>query len=74
MLDEIPKTASEKPQDRFLVEALRAPGAEVYAYRKGAAERVATDAFTAADNRRPAGMATARPKKARAEAISGERP
>ncbi len=33
VLDEIPKTASEKPQDRFLVEALRKNGAEVYARR-----------------------------------------
>ena len=30
VVDEIPKTASEKPQDRFLVEALAAPGAEIY--------------------------------------------
>lgn len=38
VVDEIPKTASEKPQDRFLIEALRAPGAEVYEYRDGGVE------------------------------------
>lgn len=40
VVDEIPKTASEKPQDRFLVEALRSPGAEVYQYQDGRAARV----------------------------------
>lgn len=47
IVDEIPKTASEKPQDRFLIEALRAPGAEVYADRKGGARRVDASAFAA---------------------------
>jgi crotonobetaine/carnitine-CoA ligase len=31
VLDEIPKTASEKPQERFLVEAFEAQPADVYA-------------------------------------------
>ncbi len=35
VVDEIPKTASEKPQDRFLVEALLMPSAEVYQYKDG---------------------------------------
>ena len=30
VLDEIPKTASEKPQERFLVEAFEANPADVY--------------------------------------------
>jgi crotonobetaine/carnitine-CoA ligase len=30
VVDEIPKTASEKPQERFLKEALKAPGAAVF--------------------------------------------
>jgi carnitine-CoA ligase len=37
---EIPKTASEKPQDRFLIEALGAPDAEVYAPRGAASVRL----------------------------------
>jgi len=45
VLDEIPKTASEKPQDRFLIEQLRARDAEVYAYRNGEIRRVAPAAF-----------------------------
>lgn len=45
ILDEIPKTASEKPQDRFLTEALRSEEAEVYAFRKGEIRRVAPTAF-----------------------------
>ena len=59
VLAEIPKTASEKPQDRFLIEALRAPGAEVYELRAGAAARVAPDAFA-----EPAGGAAAAVKQA----------
>lgn len=39
VVDEIPKTASEKPQDRFLIEALRSPGAEVYQYQDGRVAR-----------------------------------
>jgi crotonobetaine/carnitine-CoA ligase len=50
VLDEIPKTASEKPQDRFLIEALQRPTAEVYRCRNGRAERVAPGAFTAAND------------------------
>jgi crotonobetaine/carnitine-CoA ligase len=44
---EIPKTASEKPQDRFLVEALSAEDAEVYAYRGSRLERVSPAEFRA---------------------------
>jgi crotonobetaine/carnitine-CoA ligase len=40
VLDEIPKTASEKPQDRFLIEALMAETAEVYEPRGAGAARV----------------------------------
>jgi len=54
VLDEIPKTASEKPQDRFLIEALQRPTAEIYRYRNGRAERVAPEAFVSADDGRPA--------------------
>ncbi len=39
VVDEIPKTASEKPQDRFLIEALTADGAEIYEWRDGMARR-----------------------------------
>ena len=39
VVDEIPKTASEKPQDRFLIEALVADGAEIYEWRDGMARR-----------------------------------
>jgi crotonobetaine/carnitine-CoA ligase len=60
ILEEIPKTASEKPQDRFLIEALRRPEAEIYRYRKGRAERVAPNAFATANDGRPAGVQTAR--------------
>jgi crotonobetaine/carnitine-CoA ligase len=45
VLAEIPKTASEKPQDRFLIEALRAPDAEIYALKNGAALRLEPGAF-----------------------------
>ena len=51
IVDEIPKTASEKPQDRFLIEALTVPGAEVYADRKGGARRVETESFATQDRR-----------------------
>jgi len=51
IVDEIPKTASEKPQDRFLIEALTAPGAEVYADLKGGARRVETESFATQDRR-----------------------
>ncbi|MFI4974647.1 MAG: AMP-binding protein [Caulobacterales bacterium] len=66
VVDEIPKTASEKPQDRFLVEALRGPGAEVYEHRNGRAERLAVGAFDAPEHAGGAGLQTAR-------AISGVR-
>jgi crotonobetaine/carnitine-CoA ligase len=41
VVDEIPKTASEKPQDRFLIEALQSPKAEVY--QDGKRDRVRID-------------------------------
>ena len=40
VLDEIPKTASEKPQERFLIEALRQDRAEVYVQQAGGAVRL----------------------------------
>jgi crotonobetaine/carnitine-CoA ligase len=43
VLDEIPKTASEKPQDRFLIEALHRDLAEVYKQRAAAAVRLKPD-------------------------------
>ncbi len=42
---EIPKTASEKPQDRFLIEALGAADAEVWESAGGAGRRVPPGAF-----------------------------
>lgn len=39
VVDEIPKTASEKPQDRFLIAALQAPEAEIYVPSGSGAER-----------------------------------
>jgi hypothetical protein len=48
ILDEIPKTASEKPQDRFLIEALQSEAAEVYAFRNRQVRRVVSSAFDAA--------------------------
>lgn len=39
VVDEIPKTASEKPQDRFLIAMLRAAEAEIYVPRGSGAER-----------------------------------
>ena len=47
VLNEIPKTASEKPQDRFLIEALRTPGAEVYRPTASGAARVRTEEMAA---------------------------
>ncbi len=47
VLGEIPKTASEKPQDRFLIEALKASAAEVYEYQDGRARRVEPAALAA---------------------------
>ena len=57
VVDEIPKTASEKAQDRFLIEALRADGAEIYEFRNGRARRAAPDAFAEADDGPLAGTA-----------------
>jgi len=45
VLPEIPKTASEKPQDRFLIEALAAPSAEVWELAAGQARRAPPGAF-----------------------------
>ncbi len=39
VLDEIPKTASEKPQDRFLIEALQTPNAEIWVPAAGGSRR-----------------------------------
>jgi crotonobetaine/carnitine-CoA ligase len=64
VLDEIPKTASEKPQDRFLIEALRRAEAEIYELREGKAARVAPKVFAAASD--PAGDAP----PARAKALA----
>jgi crotonobetaine/carnitine-CoA ligase len=63
VVHEIPKTASEKPQDRFLIEALRSPAAEVYEYRDGGAKRVDQDALAALD-----GVKSAAPRTAPAQA------
>jgi crotonobetaine/carnitine-CoA ligase len=52
VLDEIPKTASEKPQDRFLIEALRAPGAEVWVCRNGRAARAPPGAVCGGEHER----------------------
>ena len=52
ILNEIPKTASEKPQDRYLVEALRARDAEIYEFRNGAAVRSTLEPFKLADGGR----------------------
>ncbi|MFI4933162.1 MAG: AMP-binding protein [Caulobacterales bacterium] len=40
VVNEIPKTASEKPQDRFLIEALGAADAEIYALEGAVAKRL----------------------------------
>ncbi|MCF8504143.1 MAG: AMP-binding protein [Caulobacter sp.] len=53
VVDEIPKTASEKPQDRFLIEALRSPGAEVYQYQDGRVARVDPARIASAEMTRP---------------------
>jgi crotonobetaine/carnitine-CoA ligase len=45
VVDEIPKTASEKPQDRFLIEALHADDAEVWVLRSGRAARATPGDF-----------------------------
>ena len=45
IVDEIPKTASEKPQDRFLIEALRSEDTQVYAFRKRQVKRVSPATF-----------------------------
>jgi crotonobetaine/carnitine-CoA ligase len=47
IVGEIPKTASEKPQDRFLIATLAEKGAEVYRWRNGTSERVAPGCFSA---------------------------
>lgn len=54
IVDEIPKTASEKPQERFLVEALRSPAAEVYALVDGSARRLSPEAVRAIGSPAPA--------------------
>ena len=51
VVDEIPKTASEKPQDRFLIEALKAPDAELYVDRRGGATRVEDGLFARSERR-----------------------
>lgn len=43
LLDEIPKTASEKPQARFMIQALAQADAKIFAYRDRGATRVAPD-------------------------------
>ena len=48
VVGEIPKTASEKPQERFLIEALERPDAEVYEPRGDGAVRVTSVARRAA--------------------------
>lgn len=53
VVDEIPKTASEKPQDRFLIEALRSPGAEVYQHQDGRVARVDPTRIASAEMARP---------------------
>lgn len=45
VLDEIPKTASEKPQDRFLIEALGSGTAEIYEYRNQRTVRIEPGRF-----------------------------
>lgn len=47
VVDEIPKTASEKPQERFLIEALTAGTAKIYEERNGVAVRVPPERFAA---------------------------
>ena len=47
IVDEIPKTASEKPQDRFLIQAIQANDAEVYEDAADGARRVERGRFGA---------------------------
>ncbi len=63
VLEEIPKTASEKPQDRFLIEALRQDRAEVYAQPAGV-ERLGPDELATL------GSGYARSKSERARRVS----
>jgi crotonobetaine/carnitine-CoA ligase len=51
VVDEIPKTASEKPQDRFLIEALQSRAAEIYQQRSDRATRIDPRSFAAPDRR-----------------------
>ncbi|MBI3675818.1 MAG: AMP-binding protein [Proteobacteria bacterium] len=70
---EIPKTASEKPQDRFLIEALRTDGAEIYETRNGQARLVAPATFGATEQARTTGVPSARPQMVSAAMVmSGE--
>ena len=64
VLDEIPKTASEKPQDRFLIEALRRPESEIYELSGRAAVRAAPGAFAEASSSPADGVKTAQPAEA----------
>ncbi|MGC8534183.1 MAG: AMP-binding protein [Rhizomicrobium sp.] len=66
VVTEIPKTASEKPQDRFLVEALCTEGAEVYAWRGARSERIAPAEFRAGNMAPPDVLAQAQRQKVRA--------
>jgi crotonobetaine/carnitine-CoA ligase len=63
---EIPKTASEKPQDRFLIEALRGDDAEIYEFRNGRAERVIPASPRADGQARASGASEARARMAQA--------
>ena len=63
---EIPKTASEKPQDRFLIEALRGDDAEIYEFRNGRATRVVPAALRADGQARAAGAPEAPARMAQA--------
>lgn len=60
VVTEIPKTASEKPQERFLVDDLMAPTAEVYEASATGAARLAPGALAA----RHAGLAGKAPLRA----------
>lgn len=57
---EIPKTASEKPQDRFLLDALQAPDAEVFQYQDGRAVRVDPAVFARSHQQGAASYAASR--------------
>ncbi len=65
VVTEIPKTASEKPQDRFLVEALCTEGAEVYAWRGTRSERIAPAEFRSGNMAPPDVLAQAQRQKVR---------